>query len=481
MQLLQQQIEQLQQQLQSLQRQVDDSRAQAKKAQDDAAQARVQVQTQAQSQPSPSSNAKATISPGHRPGICSADGENCVELTSRLHFDAANYLSVHPQQPTGPHSLADGVDARRARIGVLGKFFNDWNYALVYDFGGSTDATPATGINNAYVSYNGLRPYVAFDLGYLDVPFTLDEATSSNDIMFIERAEVQNTVTNLAANEPRSAFGVRSNDDRYWAGVYLTGPQAGATHAGTNSQQIGGTARFTYQVAQGSNYSLHLGADGEYVFQPRANGAAAAAVTSTVTFSDRPELRVDPTAFLNTGQIPAKNAGAYGVEAAAGYESFFFQGEYYRIFVDQSGLSPTAPKPELTFDGGYAEASWTVTGESRRYIPGTGAYSGIVPAQPLSLKDGGWGALELALRYSYLNLDDHNRPGVAPTVTGGIFGGRATGYAVGVNWYPNSNVRFMLDYIHEDVRKLPVAAGPGGSPSGGVRIDAVALRSQVAF
>jgi phosphate-selective porin OprO/OprP len=123
-------------------------------------------------------------------------------------------------------------------------------------------------------------------------------------------AEVQNTVTNLAANEPRSAFGVRSNDDRYWAGVYLTGPQAGATHVGTNTQQLGGTARFTYQVLQGSNYSLHLGADGEYVFQPRANGAAAAAVTSTVTFSDRPELRVDPTAFLNTGQIPATNAGA---------------------------------------------------------------------------------------------------------------------------------------------------------------------------
>jgi phosphate-selective porin OprO/OprP len=97
-----------------------------------------------------------------------------------------------------------------------------------------------------------LRPYVAFDLGYLDVPFVLDEATSSNDIMFIERTEVSNAVTNLAANEPRSAFGARSNDDRYWAGVYLTGPQPGATHVGTNTQQLGGTARFTYQVLQGT-------------------------------------------------------------------------------------------------------------------------------------------------------------------------------------------------------------------------------------
>jgi phosphate-selective porin OprO/OprP len=484
MRVLQQQIQQMQQQLQTLQRQVDDSQAQAKKAQQDAAQAQAQAQARAQAQApaqpaAAAGEVKATLSRNNRPGICSPDGENCIELTSRVHFDMANYLSVHPQQSTGPHSLTDGVNARRARIGVLGKFFNDWSYALIADFGGSTDGPQTSNIENAYITYNGLRP-VAFDLGYLDVPFTLDEATSSNDIMFIERAEVQNVVSNLAGNDARGAFGVRSNDDRYWAGVYLTGPTAGATHTGSNTQQIGGTARFTYQVLQGSNYSFHLGADGEYVFQPRA-AAGGPPIPNTVTFTDRPELRVDPTAFLNTGAIPAKNAGAYGLEAAGGYESVFFQGEYYRILVDQSGLSPTAPKPELTFDGGYAQTSWTITGESRRYIPSAGAYSGIAPAHPFSLKTGGWGAWEVALRYSYLNLNDHNRVGVAPTVTGGIFGGRANGYALGLNWYPINNIRFMLNYIHEDVTKRPVLVGPGGTASGGVRIDAVALRSQVAF
>jgi len=480
---LQQQIQQLQRQLQSLQSQVDDSQAQARKAQEDAARAQAQAQRQAQTQAQPAaagSAPKVTLSPSNRPGICSGDGENCIELTSRVHVDYGDYLSVHPQQPTGPHSLTDGANIRRARIGVLGKFLGDWNYALIYDFGGSTDATPSTGIENAFLTYNGLRP-VAVDLGYLDVPFTLDEVTSSNDIMFIERAEVQNVTSNLAANDARAALGVRSNNDRYWAGVYLTGPQAGATHVGSNSQQFGGTARFTYQLLQGANYSLHAGVDGEYVFRPRANGAAAAGVSSTVTFSDRPELRVDPTAFLNTGQIPAKNAGAYGGELAGGWNSLFFQGEYYRIFVDQAGLSATAPRPELHFDGGYAEASWTLTGESRRYIPATGGYSGIVPAHPLSFAHGGWGAFELAVRYSYLNLNDHATPGVSPLVTGGVFGGRANAYALGLNWYPITNVRFMLNYIHEDVNKLPVAAGLGGSPSGGVRIDAVALRSQVAF
>ena len=477
MQSLQQQIQQLQQQMQNLQGQVSASQAQAQKAQQDAAQAQAQLK---QAQPAAGSNAVVTMSGGNRPSICSSDGQNCIGLTSRLHVDYGNYLGVHPQQSSGPHSLTDGTNIRRARIGVLGKFAGDWNYALIYDFGGSTDTTPGTGIENAYITYNGFNP-VAIDLGYLDVPFTLDEATSSNDIMFMERAEIQNVVTNLAANDFRSAVGVRSNNDRYWGGVYFTGPQAGAQHTGSNMQQLGATARFTYQVLQGPNYSLHAGVDGEYVFNPRANGSSATSIADTLAMSDRPELRVDPTSFLNTGTIPSRNAGAYGAELAGGWNSLFFQGEYYQILVDQSGLSATAPKPELSFDGGYAEASWTITGESRKYIPTTGAYSAIVPAHPFSLKHGGWGAFELAARYSYINLNSHAQTGVSPLVTGGVFGGRATGIAVGLNWYPITNLRFMLNYIHDDVNKIPQTTNEGGTTSGGVAINAIALRSQIAF
>src|SRR6185312_15928246 len=237
---LQDEIRQLQQQLQNLQTQVNQQPTAPPAA---AAAAAV------------AGGPRVTLSPNNRPGFASADGQNTIELTSRLHFDIADYLKVQPQSPTGPHSLTSGVNARRARIGVLGKFMGDWNYTLIAEFGGSTDGPQTSNIKNAYISYNGFRP-VAVDFGYLDVPFTLDEATSSNDIMFIERAEIQNVVTNMAANDERAAFGVRSNNDRYWAGTYLTGPVAGATHTGSNMQQLGGTARASYQVLQGSNYSL---------------------------------------------------------------------------------------------------------------------------------------------------------------------------------------------------------------------------------
>src|SRR6185437_2166819 len=86
---------------------------------------------------------------------------------------------------TTPQSLNSGVNARRAHLGVTGKFMGDWDYNLIFDFGGSTDSGANVVLENAYITYNGLNPY-HFDLGYQDVPYTLDEATSSNNIMFIE-------------------------------------------------------------------------------------------------------------------------------------------------------------------------------------------------------------------------------------------------------------------------------------------------------
>ncbi len=369
----------------------------------------------------------------------------------------------------------------RARIGVLGKFHEDWRYALIYDFGGSADSlsgtgASASGIENAYLGFTGFRPLV-IEGGYMDLPWTLEEAMSSNDIIFLERASPQTVAVGFGAGDFRSAFGGRWTDQRSWAGAYVTGPATGATHTGANQQQLGAVARFAYQIAQGPEYSLHLGADVGHVFQPRS---ATAPAVKSLTLSDRPELRVDPTSILTTGPIPARNASVYGLEAAAGYHSLYFQGEFFHYVVDQySSLAFNGGHtPTLEFDGGYAAASWTITGESRKYNPETGAYGGIVPAHPFSLS-GGSGAWEVGARFSQIDLNDHVTPGVLQTATGGVFGGLQRVYTLGVNWYPNGNVRFMFDYIHATIDKL--AGTTAGTPPVGARIDALAARTQVAF
>src|SRR6266446_874221 len=82
--------------------------------------------------------------PNNRPTICTADDQNCIAITSRLHFDGGGY-DYHPNTAaTVPQRLDNGVNVRRARIGVIGKFMEDWNYALIYDFGGSSDGFAGT-------------------------------------------------------------------------------------------------------------------------------------------------------------------------------------------------------------------------------------------------------------------------------------------------------------------------------------------------
>jgi phosphate-selective porin OprO/OprP len=44
-------------------------------------------------------------------------------------------------------------------------------------------------------------------------------------------------------------------------------------------------------------------------------------------------------------------------------------------------------------------------------------------------------------RYSYLNLSDKKA---------GVFGGMANNYTVGLNWYPNANMKFQFNYTMVD-------------------------------
>lgn len=430
--------------------------------------------------------------PNNRPTICTADQQNCVAITSRVHWDVGGYDYRPNTAATVPQKLDSGENLRRARIGVIGKFFGDWNYALVYDFGGTSDgfggAAPGSlpgggvsGVENAYVSYTGLKPFggkMAIEAGIMDLAWTLDESTSSNDIVFMERASPGVIATNIAAGDFRSAVGTRWWNDVFWAGAYVTGPATGAIHSASSvapngmAEQYGAVARVAGQAISGQDYSLHFGADAQWLIQPPRNLVTNA---QTVTLSDRPELRLDPTTLVSTGAIAnASGVQVYGVEAAGTYGPLFLQGEYYWFNVDRSantGLPPIGA-PSLKFQGGYAQAAYVLTGETRTYNAANAAYNGIKPAHPFSLEGGGWGAWEIGGRVSQINLNDQLASAV------GIAGGRQTVYTLALNWYVNGNVRFMLDYLHGNISKQvsPVSAADAGS-----KFDAVALRTQVAF
>jgi phosphate-selective porin OprO and OprP len=435
--------------------------------------------------------------PNNRPTICTADERNCVSITSRVHFDGGGY-DYHPNSRfTNPQKLDNGVNVRRARIGVLGKFFEDWNYALIYDFGGTSDGfggtgavgpapgTPVgflpggatSGIENAYLSYTGFKPFggkLAIEGGIMDVPYTLDEATSSNDIVFMERASSGVIAQNIAAGDFRSAVGARWYTDTLWLGGYVTGPTTGAVHSYSSitpngmTEQVGAVARAAGQIVSGNDYSIHVGADGEWLIRAARNTVTGA---QTLTLSDRPELRLDPTTLITTGALAGvSGAQVYSVEAAATWGPLYLQGEYFWFNVDRRNLP--VPLTSVKFEGGYAQAAFALTGETRKYNPAAASYLGLVPKHPFSLDGSGWGAWEIGGRVSMMDLND--QLGLA----NGVAGGRQLVYTVALNWYLNRNVRFMFDYLHGDVAKQ---LSPTNFTDAGSKFNAFAMRSQVAF
>jgi phosphate-selective porin OprO/OprP len=434
---------------------------------------------------------KVVQSASNKFALESADGQYSIGLTGRIHADIGDYVGFDPKsKEVGPQNLNSGFNLRRARIGVTGKAAGDFTYTFIYDGGGSSDQLNAGNntIQSAQVGYTGIKNTI-LEFGYSDTFFTLDESTSSNDIMFMERAAPANVATGVNAGDFRSNVGGRWFDDRLWIGAYFTGPSSGQAH--NVGESIGAFERVAYQVLQDDNYSLHVGAGVDEIIKAPGGGPLTA---NTITLSDRPELRVDTTSLLSTGAIGSiingvnhSISGGYiaDLELAGGFGPFYAQGEYFHYSIDRLG-APTAD-----FDGGYGEISYSLTGETRKYNKAAGAYGGLVPAHAFSPKDGYWGAWEIAGRVSYVDLTSNFTAGVPVSATSQPFainGGKETGFTAGINWYPNSYMRFMLNYIHTDFDKANPAtvtvAGIGTTVIGapvGATVDAIAFRTQVAW
>lgn len=457
--LLKKQLRALEAKLDSVQKQTNDARKQSVEAQKQSI-ANANATAQLPRKGSPFPDVLVTMK-NNRPTICTADGFNCVALTAQLHFDAAAY-DYRPNSPfTTPQTLNNGVNARRARLGVIGTFARDFDFGLVLDGGGTTDGIAS--LNKAYISYRGFQSFynLAFDGGYIDVPYTLDQSTSSNNTLFLERASPNTIATSVNAGDSRSAVGFRMNDKMWWVGGYLTGPSTGTAVNHAQSQPLGATGRAVFVPVNTDAFSFLIGGDVSYLSQ--TGGAPG---VNNLTLSDRIEVRVDPSsnALLSTGVLNnVDNVRILSAEAALGVGSFYAQGEYFDYSVSRFGNVP-----DKHFTGGYGEASFILTGEARKYNSTSGAYGGVSPKNPFVWGTGGFGAWEIAGRYSYVNLNDTDAPAVR--------GGTLNNTTLGLNWYPNSNMRFMFNWIHGKVEKFDAL-----NRDVGARYDVYAFRGQFAF
>jgi len=315
----------------------------------------------------------------------------------------------------------DGTEFRRARLFISGTIYDDISFKMQYDFAGG-DAE----LKDAFVQLENV-PYVGnVRVGRFKEPFSMEELTSSKYTTFMERA-----LPNAFA--PGRNSGIMLHDTLFkermtWAvGIFKNVDDFGT---GTDDGQSSLTARVTglpYYVDEGRKL-IHLGA-----------AYSVRNIDDTIRFRARPEAHLAPR-FIDTGNVLTGTYNLLGLEAAAVWGPFSIQGEYIRADDIESVLSGSRK-----YDGYYMEASYFLTGENRSYDTGTGEWGKIKPRRNFVFRKGekrSWGAWQLAVRYSDIDLDSgYSFPG----------GGTEDNRSIGLNWYLNPNTKLMFNYINTDI------------------------------
>ena len=412
-----------------------------------------------------------------RPQITSADGSFKFALRGIGQFDAADY-DVHPQ--TTANDLASGTNIRRARLGFDATAFRDWNFSLWGEFGGS--GTEAAALNQAFIEYAGFKPFkwadpIRLRAGAWATPAGLEDATANTELLFLARPAAAEMIRGLDAGDGREGVGVFATGARWYVSGVLTGKVAGATAAVYN-QQEGFITRAAVNLLHGKDYDVHIGGTVQGIIKP-VDTVAGVATGYSVTLAQQPELRVDSnsTKLVSTGAITADRETSYGAEAGGSLKNFYVAGEYFKLDVDRTAVGSSASPFNPSFSGWYVQGAWTLTGERHVWSSSNGGFRGIFqPRHPFDLKSGQWGAWEIAARYSVLDLDDDAGVFGKAAPLGGIRGGVQKITTVGLNWYPNSVVRFLFDYQHGDIVRLSSAGADAGET-----LNDLSFRAQFAF
>ena len=147
---------------------------------------------------------------------------------------------------------------------------------------------------------------------------------------------------------------------------------------------------------------------------------------STLRLKSRPELNLSPY-FVDTDKFAAHDTGVIQAEAYYRPGPFLFGGEYFV----QRVHAINQPNPE--FHGGDAVASWLITGGTRKYNTAGGYFLAVSPTRPVV--EGGPGAIEALVRFSYIDLDDQQ-----------IHAGRFWRLTPMVNWYLTDHLRLEFAY-----------------------------------
>ncbi len=393
--------------------------------------------------------------------IQSADGQNQIKLRGLVQADGAFLTNDYAGNPP------DTWQVSRARPTLEGTLGGIYDFKFMPDFGNGKAI-----IQDAYVKAR-FRPEFQLTAGKFKSPVGLERLQSASDLRFVARA----FPTQIAPNRD---IGLQVGGDFAaqrvnYAVAYLNGSNDGSSSDSfspsdkdPNSAKEWAGRLFTLPFAESDNFLLRglgIGIASTYTDQQGTTSQTLLPTYKTEAQSNFFQYRTGATATIANGSRVRLAPQLYYYAGPFG-----LMAEYTQESQDVSRFAGAAYL-EATMDN-YAwqvAAYWFLTGEEE-------SFKGFRPNRIFSLADHTWGAWELVARYNVLDVDNAAFKGGADSFADpNTQASRASAWTLGVDWYLNQNVKWVLNYEQTSF--------DGGAAGGTDRVDEKAFltRMQLAF
>ena len=316
------------------------------------------------------------------------------------------------QLPNGKDAFADSHTNRRKELGLSLKKNGVFDAVVAFEYESRTWLDVFLRLQSkAFLDAD----YGAFRFGYSKTVVGFEGATSTKADSFLElalpvQAMYEGRRTGIDWFIERPSFLV--NAGYYW-GQDLLGDNDGTTLAG----------RVAWTPRKAAGDVIHLGIAASREHRESTVDGKGIDHAPAARLSTPPEAGLTPVRLVDTGSLSnADSVQRRGLEGLWIGGPWSLQGELLHEDVSRYG-----GKPDFSADGFYVFGSWVLTGESRPYSLGN--VGNLKPK-------GSWGAWELLLRYSELDLND-----------GPVLGGKEHDWTLGANWYLTSHFKLQANYI----------------------------------
>jgi phosphate-selective porin OprO/OprP len=393
--------------------------------------------------------------------FASEDGANLIRFRGNLAIDGRWFLDK------GTPESADTFLFRKVRPYFEGTIDNDYDFRFMPDFGGGK-----TIIVDAFVTAR-VTPWLAVQAGKFKGPVGLERLQPDQYNRFLELGLPSSLV-------PNRDLGVEIGGDLlggtfgYAIGEFNGVTDGNSTDANSNPDADSNDGKkdtearlFTQPFVNSGIYGLRglgfgIGATYVKTVGSPTNTLLASYKTSgqntffsyrtgtTGTYADGTRFRWTPQAYYFVG-------------------SFGALAEYVVAEQDVSRQLTATTKRSGRVDNSSYQLSlaYFLTGEAE-------TFNSFTPKSTFHMGAPGWGAWEIVARYNELKIDaaafvggaqSFADPGAAPS--------RARAVGVGINWWLNANVKWVLDY--------EVTQFNGGATNGTNRPDERALTTRFAL